>query len=680
MKLAAWVAGLYAATLAVAAAFVAALVPAGELGPVLGEQAPLVVSMAALALALCFFAVRWFFGEYVTAARRLTEQVGVLVGANQDLKLTTEGAGEVAELAAAVNRLADDRRSLRRDVEARARESGARLEEERNRLAALMSELAEGVLVCNAEGRILLYNERARQLFSGDEALLGLGRSLFGLIDREQVAHARDKLQGGSALARFVTATPAGRLLKVQAAPVAGEGAIAGMVLTLEDVTGVLDREQQRLRLLHALTSSVRSPAANLRAAAENLASYPDMDAERRARFIGIVAAESAALSRSIDEALRGYADAVKASLTLSDMRAAELVGVARRRLETLPGLAVESDPVADELWLRVDSFAMIQAFTFLSAKLRDEYEVRRIHFAARARESFVELDLGWEGAIVASEALSLWETQPLAEGPLTLRDVLERHGAEVWIHEKTFRFLLPAGEPEAAPKAPARAAESRPEYYDFDLFRYGDSARELHERRLSDLAYTVFDTETTGLEPSAGDEIISIGAVRIVNARLLKNEVFERLVNPRRPLNRESARIHGIEAVALAAEPGIEEVLPAFHRFCEDTVLVAHNAAFDMRFLELKEASTGVRFAQPVLDTLLLSAVLHPSLDDHRLETMADRLGVQVIGRHTALGDALLEAEIFLRLLPLLAARGIVTLRQALEASRQTYYSRLRY
>ena len=184
MKFAAWVSGLYAATLLVAVAFVAALVPADQVGPVLAERAPLVVSMAALVLALCFFAVRWFFGEYVTAVRRLTEQVGVLIGANQDLKLETEGAGEVAELAAAVNRLADDRRSLRRDVEARARESGARLEEERNRLAALMSELAEGVLVCNAEGRILLYNERARQLFSGDEALLGLGRSLFGLIDR----------------------------------------------------------------------------------------------------------------------------------------------------------------------------------------------------------------------------------------------------------------------------------------------------------------------------------------------------------------------------------------------------------------------------------------------------------------------------------------------------------------
>jgi DNA polymerase-3 subunit epsilon len=413
------------------------------------------------------------------------------------------------------------------------------------------------------------------------------------------------------------------------------------------------------------------------------------MEAERRARFTQIVVAESAALSQSINEALRGYADALKASLALSDMRAADLVGVACRRLETLLAIAAQSEPMSDALWLRVDSFAMIQAFAFLCRKLQSEYGVRRVRFAARARDKFVELDLGWDGAIVATEALSLWETQPLAEhDPLSLRDVLERHGAEAWLsaagpggqRSAAVRFLLPAG--EAAPASPPspRATPSRPEYYDFDLFRYGDTAVELHSRSLSDLAYTVFDTETTGLEPSAGDEIISIGAVRIVNARLLKNEVFERLVNPRRPLNRDSARIHGIEAAALAGQPGIEEVLPAFHRFCEDTVLVAHNAAFDMRFLELKEAATGVRFAQPVLDTLLLSAALHPSLEDHRLEAMAERLGVQVIGRHTALGDALLEAEIFLRLLPLLAARGIATLRQALDASRQTYYSRLRY
>ena len=110
------------------------------------------------------------------------------------------------------------------------------------------------------------------------------------------------------------------------------------------------------------------------------------------------------------------------------------------------------------------------------------------------------------------------------------------------------------------------------------------------------------------------------------------------------------------------------------------DTVLVAHNAAFDMRFLELKEAATGVRFAQPVLDTLLLSAIVHPNQESHSLEAVAERLGVSVIGRHTALGDALVTGEIFLKLLPLLAEHGIATLSQALEASRKTYHARLQY
>jgi DNA polymerase-3 subunit epsilon len=155
---------------------------------------------------------------------------------------------------------------------------------------------------------------------------------------------------------------------------------------------------------------------------------------------------------------------------------------------------------------------------------------------------------------------------------------------------------------------------------------------------------------------------------------------VFQQLVNPRRALNPESARVHRIDAATLGNQPAIGEVLPAFHRFCEDTVLVAHNAAFDMRFLELKQASSGVRFSQPVLDTLLLSAVAHPSLNDHTLEAIAARLGVSVMGRHTALGDALLTAEILLKLLPLLAERGILSLGQALEASRKCYYARLQY
>lgn len=115
-------------------------------------------------------------------------------------------------------------------------------------------------------------------------------------------------------------------------------------------------------------------------------------------------------------------------------------------------------------------------------------------------------------------------------------------------------------------------------------------------------MSYTVFDTETTGLDPSKGDEIIQIGATRIVNGKLRRQECFEQLVDPQRPIPAASIPIHGIEPAMVAGQPTIDAVLPAFHAFAHDTVLVGHNAAFDMRFLELKEERTRVRFDQPVL------------------------------------------------------------------------------
>jgi DNA polymerase-3 subunit epsilon len=108
--------------------------------------------------------------------------------------------------------------------------------------------------------------------------------------------------------------------------------------------------------------------------------------------------------------------------------------------------------------------------------------------------------------------------------------------------------------------------------------------------------------------------------------------------------------------------------------------VLVAHNAAFDMRFLQLKEEATGICFRQPVLDTLLLSAVIHPNQESHKLEAICERLGINVIGRHTALGDAIVTGEVFLKMIPLLAEMGIRTLREAREAAERTYYARIKY
>ena len=171
-KFVAWVAALYSAVMAVLVA-VAALVASGlpeadavALERILELRAPGLLFAAVMLAFICAGAVKWFFADYVTAARTLADQTRIITSANADLRLPSDGAPELGELAAAVNELAAAYGSLRRDSDTRAAEARSRLEEERNRLAALMSELTQGVLVCNEDGTILLYNEQARRLFA----------------------------------------------------------------------------------------------------------------------------------------------------------------------------------------------------------------------------------------------------------------------------------------------------------------------------------------------------------------------------------------------------------------------------------------------------------------------------------------------------------------------------------
>ena len=206
---------------------------------------------------------------------------------------------------------------------------------------------------------------------------------------------------------------------------------------------------------------------------------------------------------------------------------------------------------------------------------------------------------------------------------------------------------------------APPQRVPARPEFYDFDLVRLRAVPDAVAERPLSALAYCVFDLETTGLD-IAGDQIVSVGAVRALGARVLAGETFSTLVNPGRPIPPASTAIHGIDDAAVAGAPAPAEAIARLKDFAHDAILVAHNAAFDLSFVRRAAQEGGYVFDNPPFDTLLIARWLFPNLPDHSLDALGKLLGVDPGQRHSALDDARATAAIFAKLLDMCAARGI--------------------
>ena len=689
----------------------------------LGGHLALVVLTWLAGMGAIGYALKRWFDHWVTPSQQLAEQAQVLLRTDVVRELPPVANPETARLIHLFNQLVGQREALRHEMDDKVREAAQNIEQEKSRLAALMSELTQSVVVCNPDGRILLYNNRARVQFralatasrlTDSSALIGLGRSIYTVFDRQLVAHALESVQqrmrrgAANPSAQFVTTTRAGQLLRVQMAPVRAVTdeanteastaeapmALSGFVLMLDNITREYEEEAARDRLLQGLTEGSRASLAAIQAAVEML-DYPDLEPAMRERFLQVVRDEVQGMGRRIQDLVSGSADQFKTRWPVEDMLGSDLLSAATRRIEEMAGLAVQSSDVDRSLWLRIESFSLLQALHYLAARLKDEFGIRHVRLRLQPSaqgEQRAALDLIWEGQAMSTETVMGWELDTMRVGQealstLSVRDVVERHSGAFWFerdrttHQGWFRFLLPTAQPQEQLDAATYVRnDSRPEYYDFDLFRASAQAQALEDLPLSQLTYTVFDTETTGLNPSQGDEIIQIGAARIVNGKLLRHECFEQLINPRRSIPAATIPIHGISPDMVADQPDILEVLPTFHAYAQDTVLVAHNAAFDMRFLQLKEKATGLRFDQPVLDTLLLSALIHPHQDSHRLEAIAERFNVTVIGRHTAMGDAMVTAEVFLKLIPLLAEKGIHTLGQARTAAQQTYYARLKY
>ncbi len=185
-------------------------------------------------------------------------------------------------------------------------------------------------------------------------------------------------------------------------------------------------------------------------------------------------------------------------------------------------------------------------------------------------------------------------------------------------------------------------------------------------DREIFETPVIVFDLETTGFSPRAGDEIVEIGAIKTIAGKITGE--FHSLVNPIRPISPGASAVNGITNDMVADAPLMENVLPGFLDFIGDSPLVAHNAAFDLSFLAWKIAEMGLPArSNIVFDTMQLSRRLHPEFYNHKLEGIVDQLGIEEPVGHRAVSDAVSTFAVFKKLIEPHSRNGSLTVGRAL-------------
>lgn len=179
--------------------------------------------------------------------------------------------------------------------------------------------------------------------------------------------------------------------------------------------------------------------------------------------------------------------------------------------------------------------------------------------------------------------------------------------------------------------------------------------------KNIDEIEFTVFDTETTGLDPKSGDRIIELAAVRFKGENRLA--VFQSLVNPEYPVSLGAFNVNRISAEMLMVAPKSKEIIPKFLNFVQGSYLCCYNADFDLGFLNNELSILGLDQIKdiPVVDLLKIARIALPGLERYALWYVAENLGIKVKQEHRALSDVELTLGVFYRLKEKIKEKGIV-------------------
>ncbi|MFT6169443.1 MAG: DNA polymerase-3 subunit epsilon [Celeribacter sp.] len=568
-----------------------------------------------------------------------------------DLGLAAQTAG---------NQLLSTRKALAQTV---AHET-AQLIDTNEKLAALAAEVPFGILLLSNTHRVAFYNGAARALCSGDQEL-GLEHSLFDVLEEAAILSAYGRLCAGDG----------------------GIGHVISTTVSLQNGTHFLSA---RMRLVHAPRQYGDQPPYVL------TLDEPPQDQHHQARRIDVGARavqqffdigataqtvnsvrhhlgapQTSALQDALDAALMQAASAASSlftefnSLGTGSAQLLQVTGqdicdaiTARLKEVDITLSATISTPVS----IQVDPDTLIALITYIAQQLSRD-GAKALSLLITPEDTGVMIALGWTGEVLYVDRLEAWlmETNNFGHSQTKGRACLNEMQTDIWPEagigsRRVLKLPIPNAHVRANPVTGGAT-------YDFDLLTKQPNDT-LGTTALKDLSYVVFDTETTGLLPDAGDEICQVAAIRIVNGKVVLGEQLDVLVDPKRSIPAAASKIHHITDDMVAGQPTIDIVGRALHSFARGAVLVAHNAPFDMAFLHRHAAKIGAEFNNPVIDTVLLSAVVFGQSQSHTLDDICVRLGVTIPPeqRHTALGDTVATAKVFLKMLHMAEAKGLTT------------------
>ncbi|TLF52889.1 DNA polymerase III subunit epsilon [Halomonas urmiana] len=604
--------------------------------------------------------------QLFTPLRHLQVQLARLV-ANPDARQDYPPEGWLKGLGPDLMRVREAWRADRERLATAHAEGALSATRVRQELETLLQVLDTPLLLCDHHRRLLLFNQAAESLFEGHPGL-GLGKRLDALLPIASLEDALVELPDDGAPREILVPCDERWLHAVlRRVPHSHQETL----LTLTDTTAAWSSEMGARAELVEMLPSLRRHSASLCSAADALVGVRTSSptSELGQRLEAVIDEEGRELARQLEQMGKVMEDMHRQGERLAPLWSNDLwSSLAARHGKN----GVRITPIGMPAWLKADAPALLALLDSLLPRLATHAGQDALEGEVCLGNRRVYLDLIWQGTVLGEPQLEAWRSERLDALPFAPRvaDVLRQHGSDAWSladddgNHARLRLPLPSADRVAPPRP---RTPPRPEFHDFGIAEMPPPDAELAARPLRTLDVVAFDTETTGLELRRGDTVVSIGACRIVNARLLASDVFDLRVDPERPIPPASIAIHGITDDDVAGAPPLSVALPRFRDYIGEAVILAHNAAFDL--LAIQPPGGGVVFDMPVLDTLLLSRALDESLDGHDLDSLADRydLSFPPGTRHTALGDARVTAELWLALLPRLEARGIETLEQAL-------------